>query len=448
MKSMHGKTFYWCAKCKRWTTSHKTSEHKSKESTTTGVTTTTSSNHISLMAQTDFSAWHVNIDTQRTDAKAKENYWLTMVNNFITNFIFLPLQFILLFCIGIGIFVLGLIGVLSVTTCLGYGTIAPILWILSLLLFAHLQPIFSYVPPPDPPPPLLRWQKRKIKKWMSDEQKKCKKTTTPAKGIESFHRSYPLRLRNDGIYRGKSELYMHRDAVDRRADMLRSVQVMEDRMRNLYRDNRNLVEQNKLLTAQRDSLTLYNPTPFERETESPEEREKQLQTALDDIHREMNVIRGGVDYFDHASRCFSHIAAFATPPARTFLNIIQTSVSMLLNSNSTNIDVPPKTVIWDSGSSMSITNDRTEFMVGEYEALPPDRTITGISDSKVQIHGVGMVSWSFEDTSGTIRTLELPCLFVPSCKQRGHPVNRCLSHENVVCFVTQKHLRVSFLNRQ
>ena len=53
---------------------------------------------------------------------------------------------------------------------------------------------------------------------------------------------------------------------------------------------------------------------------------------------------------------------------------------------------------------------------------------------------VYVVSWSFccEDLCGGDR----------SFGSLGHPVNRCLSHENVVRFVTQKHLRVSFLNRQ
>ena len=415
---MHGKTFYWCAKCKRWTTSHKTSEHKSKESNETVAATgsTSSNNVISLMAHTDFSAWHVSIDTQRTDVQAKENYWLTMINNFITNYIFLPLQLILVFGIGLGIFALSSIGLLSVTTCLGYGIIAPIIWIISLLLFAHLQPIFSYVPPSEPPPPLLRWQKRKIKKLMSNAKKDFKKKKTT--GIESFHRSYPLHLRSDGIYRERSELYMSRDAIANRTAMIRNVQLMEDRMQQLFIDNQNLIAKNKSLKAERDSLQLYNPTPFERETESPEERQVRIQTGLDDMHREVEIIRQGIDSFDHELSCCSNVASFIVNPTRTFLNKFCFSMSSWLNSTSTSADASPKTVIWDSGSSLSITNDRSEFMVGEYEALPADRTITGISSSKVKIQGVGMVSWSFEDTRGKIRTLELPCLYVPTIKQR------------------------------
>ena len=55
---------------------------------------------------------------------------------------------------------------------------------------------------------------------------------------------------------------------------------------------------------------------------------------------------------------------------RTFLNIVQTTLSSWLNSDHIDTTERPKTVIWDSGSSMSITNDRSEFIVDEYEALP------------------------------------------------------------------------------
>jgi hypothetical protein len=41
-KTMHDKPFYWCATCKRWTASHKTSEHTMWNGATTGVATSES----------------------------------------------------------------------------------------------------------------------------------------------------------------------------------------------------------------------------------------------------------------------------------------------------------------------------------------------------------------------------------------------------------------------
>jgi hypothetical protein len=117
-KTMHGKTFHWCATCKRWTTSHKTSEHKSNTTQvgSTGGTSSNTQSNISLMAtSTNFAAWHVHIDTQKEDVKAKENYWLVMISSFISNYIILPIQLVMLFTIGIFISVFTLTMLLTIT---------------------------------------------------------------------------------------------------------------------------------------------------------------------------------------------------------------------------------------------------------------------------------------------------------------------------------------------
>ena len=412
---MHGKTFHWCATCKRWTTSHNTSEHKSN---TAGSSTNTPSN-VSLMAtSTNFAAWHVSIDHKRQDLQEKENYWLDLINTFISNFIFLPIQLVLWFVIGIGLSTILLLTSLQITAFLGYGIIAPLVWIFSMIVFGSLQPILSFVAPTEPPPPLPRWKKRKIRWWMDKYVKKelstCSQTATL--NIDSFHRSYPLRLRSNGVYHLRDELIMREDENRRHSNMLQNVQIMEDRMEKLFKDNAKLISANKFLIAQREASKLYNPTPFERENTTPEEKAEQIQKALATIKNEFDVIRRGIFSINELT---ANIAQFIIPPRRTFLNLIRGYVPTSFQStasepHSTNL----KTIIWDSGSSMCITNDRSEFIKGEYEGVPEKRTITGISDTKVMIEGVGMVSWSIEDTNGTLRTLQLPCLYVPSIQQR------------------------------
>ena len=44
--------------------------------------------------------------------------------------------------------------------------------------------------------------------------------------------------------------------------------------------------------------------------------------------------------------------------------------------------------------------------------------LQGISKQVVEIHGKGHVSWTFEDTNGMLRTLKVPCLYVPEINQR------------------------------
>ena len=411
-KSMHGKTFYWCATCKRWTTSHKTSEHKSNADTTTSPAT---QSNISLMAtSTNFAAWHVCIDSNKEDVKAKENYWLIMISSFISTYILLPMQLVLLFTIGIVMSVITLITSLTITSILGYGVVAPLIWIMTMMAFFYVQPIVSFIPPPDPPNPLLRWQKRKIKQWMKQQMKRGVSDKSKSHHSAEFHKSYPRRLRSEGKYLRRCELKnQNRNEKDaaHRADMIRNIQIMESRMENLYLDNQTLHAANRQLTAELAASQLYNPTPFEREIETPEQKADKIQKALDCIRDEFKIIKGGVESFLHFDRCCTHIAQYIPSCFHTQSN-----------------DSQPKSVIWDSGSSMSITCDRSEFIDGEYEAQPPNRTITGISDTKVKIEGVGMVSWSFQDTKGTVRTLELPCLHVPSVDQRLLSTSSLLKH--------------------
>jgi hypothetical protein len=423
-KSMHGKTFYWCATCKRWTTSHKTSEHKSNPTTTAPGTTTNTQSNISLMAtSTNFSAWHVCLDVERKDVKAKENYWLNMINSFITNFIFLPLQLVVTFGIGMMLSIATLGLMMTLVETIGYGMIAPVIWITTLLAFFYLHPIVSVVDPPEPPPLLLRWQKRKIAKWIEQQRKNGTRMAAPISN-NNFHRSYPLRLRSAGQYHRRTEVHHHLDAAaaqSKRHKMIADVKRMEDKMDQYYAENVKLTAANKRLTAELAASQLYCPTPFERETETPEEKNEQIKKAVENIRDEFKIIRGGIESFIHhrPACCCSYIAQSITQMLPVnFLNQLHGYVPSCFRSDVPSKDTDSKSVIWDSGSSMSITFDRSEFVDGEYEVLPPDRTLTGISDTQVKIEGVGMVSWSFVDTKGTIRTLVLPCLYVPSIQQR------------------------------
>ena len=419
-KTMHGKPFHWCAKCKRWTTSHKTVEHKSKEppATTTGATERNS--NISLMAtSTNFCAWHVNIDSAREDVEAKEKYWMVMISSFISNFILLPIIMVLWFALGIVILATTFVSMLHITSIIGVGIIAPIAWIVTMLIFAYLQPIYSYVAPAPPPPPMPRWKKRKVKWWMKKHIKKVVRNKPEGPNIDSFHRSYPLRLRSNGTYLTRNDL-LHRQEEEslRQFQGFNHITNMQVKMQRLFESNSKLKSQVRYLVQQHNASKLYCPTPFEREKETRKQKDEKIQKELRNIRNDFNAIRTFIRSKDVPEHFHSLIAAVITKPRLSFLNMIEASMSSLLNSSTPSVDENPKTVIWDSGSSMCITNDRSEFIQNEYEALPPDRTITGISNSKVKIQGVGMVSWSFEDTAGTIRTLTLPCLFVPTIKQR------------------------------
>jgi Zinc knuckle len=54
-KNQLGKTFHWCATCKRWTTSHGTAQHRGKQNTDEGQTTTTK---VNFSVVENYAAWH------------------------------------------------------------------------------------------------------------------------------------------------------------------------------------------------------------------------------------------------------------------------------------------------------------------------------------------------------------------------------------------------------
>lgn len=72
-------------------------------------------------------------------------------------------------------------------------------------------------------------------------------------------------------------------------------------------------------------------------------------------------------------------------------------------------------LIWDSGASLSISNNKDDF-VGAVSMTPGQR-LSGISDG-LQIEGHGTVAWCFLDTKNIMRTLHLPAYYVPTCGQR------------------------------
>ena len=67
-------------------------------------------------------------------------------------------------------------------------------------------------------------------------------------------------------------------------------------------------------------------------------------------------------------------------------------------------------VILDSGCSIAITPDLTDFLDGTYQIQ--DKTVTGIG-SGLQAKGIGTVQWSLPTSNGGTTTIELQCLHVP-----------------------------------
>jgi len=72
-------------------------------------------------------------------------------------------------------------------------------------------------------------------------------------------------------------------------------------------------------------------------------------------------------------------------------------------------------VIWDTGASVCVTNDKNDFI-----EFSPNSSIPSLSGYAVNqeddVKGEGMVVWSFEDESKMLHTLKLKAYYFPNCK--------------------------------
>ena len=148
-----------------------------------------------------------------------------------------------------------------------------------MLGFFYIQPIVAVVPLEQPPKPLLRWQKRMVNKWMKENAKKTISNGKKHKGKSQFHRSYPLRLRSNNEYHLRRDIPYRRVTPEERDVALHKLNDLHKTIKFFYTRFEGLLAENKLLKQHIQASRRYNPTPFERETVSPEEKAREIGRA-------------------------------------------------------------------------------------------------------------------------------------------------------------------------
>ena len=73
-------------------------------------------------------------------------------------------------------------------------------------------------------------------------------------------------------------------------------------------------------------------------------------------------------------------------------------------------------IIWDSGASISVTNDKANFLTFT-KVSPHHNNVMGVAQG-LKFSGFGEVLWSFLDEKGTLRSFKLPALYIPSATTR------------------------------
>ena len=73
-------------------------------------------------------------------------------------------------------------------------------------------------------------------------------------------------------------------------------------------------------------------------------------------------------------------------------------------------------IIWDSGASISVTNDKADFLTFT-KVSPCYNNVMGVAQG-LKFSGFCEVLWSFLDEKGTLRCFKLPALYIPSATTR------------------------------
>ena len=69
-------------------------------------------------------------------------------------------------------------------------------------------------------------------------------------------------------------------------------------------------------------------------------------------------------------------------------------------------------ILWDSGASVSVSNDAADFQGTSTMANASQIQVKGVSQG-VTVSGQGMVLWYLMDTTGMLHAIRVPALYIP-----------------------------------
>ena len=133
-------------------------------------------------------------------------------------------------------------------------------------------------------------------------------------------------------------------------------------------------------------------------------KKSHLSTRADLTHDEIEILARAKDW-QLTSRKIQPHCYIVTEQLNDIIGTFPKQYETVLNSHDT-FDL-----IWDSGASMCVTNDKDDFI--DLEMDHSQSTIQGIG-SHLDIKGKGTVEWSVTDTTGKLRHFHLPAYYVPN----------------------------------
>ena len=412
-KVHNDKTFNWCSKCHRWTTTHTTTTHTGTPRPTAPSArlahatprrrnnNNVAANLANLSLLPDPSVWMMDISSPSTT-------WSTL--GFLLSHLFraFPLLIILFFGFAdLLSYLRPLISILATSCQYLFPNLhllpAPILW-LSLGLLIRLQ-LPEWYRPPD------------ISRLFSNQS-----TLRRSPFYRTHHRSYPFRLRRQGHYTiGSPPTVEARKRHTLLRDLHRRVLTLQSEVRQhtRRRDHREGECQWQCSLPSTRLVDSMKPWPRRR---CPQRRTYNPVLASGRSRRGSTHGLGNFGWTSRQRQAAYKIAthvhmARATPeaaPNPAFLRMALQAPLRFRNSiAATDTNYP---IIWDSGASFSGSPNRSDF-VGPIKSPGAITQLQGISKG-LRIEGYGHVMWAVHDSNGRLRLLKVPAYYAPRIRVR------------------------------
>ncbi|KAI2508102.1 hypothetical protein MHU86_6275 [Fragilaria crotonensis] len=451
-KKVKDKTFNWCEKCRRWTVTHTTATHTGGERRPPAPAPSPRAN-LSMLAP-DPSVWLLDFPVQPNVASSSRslltlirgaNPWLlfalslaicAIVPNLVTLAIYLasaiPWSTILAWVAN------NLHQVLLRHPTLAF---APTVWVTLLFLSVFPSTLLQQPPvastAPSSPPPLTRLQRRRFSRLL-------KKSFAPPRfnsgiRVNKLHRSYPLRLRQQGYVASRPPTVAERDGF-RHFETLKERALRLQRRADSLRNSRRPAPLPPPTGQKGEGYTKTKrscPSWCSKRPRSSPRTAKYCPVAPDNTAKYCPVApANSPDPFAIAPLTFHQRAAANKILSHVHLACHSTPLRMALQAPARMREaLGPKAntspIIWDSGASISITPDISDF---EGPVTSPG-TITQLKASrrvyklKAKAKSLGLLLQTYPDETITIEPNRLTLSGVPNDVNRG-PVTANVNPQN------------------
>ena len=414
-KKVKDKTFSWCDKCRRWTTTHTTATHTGERRKAPGEVSADQAQppQVNLtMLEPDPSVWLTEFPMSPTPLFFIPTFSdiIFLLSNFSS---FLLLLLCIALCCTIQTFINWIgSGAYRLVVSNPIVIFAPLLWLFLLTSSLITPKNIAVAPSQGQGRPFNRRQRRQFARVLRPYQhsRDCPRTST---GIRSagLHKSYPFRLRKNKHVIPKHAPTVAQRAADADLDELKRRSLNLQRRARRYRTRRSPYP--SPVTDQKGEKTtpckgpVYCPVP---EVAASNAFKPAAWTAQQ-IHAAHKIVTQ-VNLACHPTKSNANMAF--TMACATTLRMALQAPSRMRDSLGPTANTSP--VIWDSGASISISPDPSDFM----DTLRPPSAISqlkGIARG-LRIKGQGEVTWALHDVNGNLRLLKLPAYYVPGIKVR------------------------------